>query len=150
VGARKRIKIFQLSSQVVGKPYKAGGQGLNGMDCFTLILDYLRKLGENIPSDIKYKGYTLESYYSAYEKNPDVLDVGIEFIASKTQKISTSKIIAGDILVITNKDGVKSTVIDGGNGNIIAATKRFGVTILNRSHFEVIRAFRWQPPQLDS
>ena len=123
---RKMNSLLEISKNLVGRSYELGRS-----DCFTLVIDYLRLRGVNIPNDVEFKGLTFKNYKDAYLENTDVIDCAVEFLLQYCKEIKLHECLAGDILLLQNESGTKYLGIDGGNGNVITAVINQDVVVTN-------------------
>ena len=139
------MSLYKNTLNLIGKKFQLGSQELdNGVDCFTLIVNYLRNCGIDIPKDETFKGLTFDSYKNEYLKDKTLLmQTAVEYLKSKTDKITNSQVTAGDILLIESHNGNLSFGIDTGNGSALSISESDGVVSLSKNDFKVIEAFRW-------
>jgi hypothetical protein len=138
------MSLYKATSELLGKKFKLGSQHIdNGIDCFTLIINYLRNRNIEIAEDETYNNLTFETYKDAFLKNPQALmQVAIDYIKTKTKEIQLFEVIAGDILLIKSCNGNLSFGIDTGNGFAISISETDGVISLSKNDFEILRAYR--------
>ena len=138
------MSLYKNTLNLIGKKFQLGSQELdNGIDCFTLIVTYLRNRGVDIPKDETFKGLTFDSYKNEYLKDKTLLmQTAVEYLKSKTDKITNSQVTAGDILLIKSHNGNLSFGIDTGNGSALSISESDGVVSLSKNDFKVIEAFR--------
>ena len=138
------MSLYKNTFNLLGKKFKLGSQNLqNGVDCFTLIINYLRNRGFNIPSTETFDGFTFENYGSAYlEDKKKLMQVAIKYLGTKTKKVDASGVTAGDILLIESFNGNRSFGIDTGNGFAISISETDGVVSVSKNDFKILGAFR--------
>ena len=138
------MNLYKNTCNLLGKKYNLGSQDLNcGVDCFTLIVCYLRNRGIDIPVDESFNGLTFDNYKSAYlEDKQSLMKTAVEYLKTKTKKIQFYQIMAGDILLIESCNGNRSFGIDTGNGFAISISETDGVISLSKNDFKIIEAFR--------
>lgn len=133
-----KINLTKATKELIGAKYGLGSMDqTDGLDCFSLIINYLRNIGYDIPEDSKYKGYTSKNYGKEYAKNPDIINRGYEYLSTILQKISPTKAVAGDILFARLENNLPSFGIDSGNGSMIIVTEVNGVQIIDKKHYTV-------------
>jgi hypothetical protein len=141
-------KFCEIGSQFLDIEYKLGGQSIQeGLDCFTLIVEYLKKLGANVSNDYEYNGNTIKSYANSYLKNPiEMIFAAVDFIRSLTEEIRIEHAMAGDILFLKLKktDSVNGYFgIDLGRNNVLMSSINKGTVVLQKNNFKIFRAFRF-------
>jgi hypothetical protein len=138
------MNLYKTTSGLLGKKFKLGSQHIDkGIDCFTLVINYLRNRNIEIAEDETFNNLTFETYKDAYLKNPQALmQVAIDYIKTKTDEIPLFKIMAGDILLIKSRNGNVSFGIDTGNGFAISISETDGVISLSKNDFEILGAYR--------
>ncbi len=150
MGQKSRLKLAELSAKLIGKPFIVGWKEYKegkGLDCFTLVIEYLRLKGKVITGESEFKGYKAENYLEVYEKSK-VKGIGIVtgFLRTFMVKVNKNFTKAGDILVIKNKKtttGIIHFGIECGNSRIIVAITDRQIEIMDKKYFEVIGAFTW-------
>lgn len=136
------MSLFRNTANLIGKPYKLGGFGINSFDCFNVVVAYLRNVGIDIKESETFKNFTFENYCEKYKKNPSVaIEIAAEYLKTKVKEIAPHQVAAGDI-VFTECRGHKSIGIDVGNGFILGATEKHGVIQLPKEHYKILRAFK--------
>jgi len=133
-----------ISESLIGKPYCLGGQGSSGFDCFTVIIEYLRKRGIEIPENESFSGVSLNDYKEKYLDNKDIINIAAKYLSKKLIEITPPRAFAGDILML-ERNGQVFFAIDSGNGNIITANEKLGTTVFKKDNYRVIKAWALQP-----
>jgi hypothetical protein len=111
----------------------------------TMVVDYLRLLGDKIPIDETYKNVSLQNYKDAYEKDTNVINIAVDYIAQKCIEVPPQQQLAGDILFL-DQGGNKLLGIDGGNGRIISAIIGRKIEVVSND-LKILRVFRWVKKQ---
>ncbi len=150
VGQKNRLKLAELSAKLIGRPFIAGWKEYEDgkrLDCFTLIIEYLRLRGKKITGEYKFKGYKAKDYLKIYEESK-VKGIGLVTSLLRTFMVQVNRNYtkAGDILIIKNKKtttGIIHFGIECGNSRIIVATTDRQIEIMDKKYFEVIGAFTW-------
>jgi cell wall-associated NlpC family hydrolase len=150
VGQKNRLKLAEVSAKLIGKPFIAGWKEYEdgkGLDCFTLVIEYLRLRGKVITGEYKFKGYKAKNYLKIY-KESKVKGIGLVIGLLRTFMTEVHKNFtkAGDVLVIKNKkvkDAIIHFGIECGNNRIIVAITDKQIEIMDKKYFEVIGAFTW-------
>ena len=133
------MRLVELTQDLIGNPYELGAN-----DCFSLITQYLSKMGVKTSGDLIFEGHKVSEYAKDYNSNPKkMMLIAVDYIASITTEIPPAFAVAGDILFVRFEDS-ESLVIDGGNGTIVAATEERGTVVLNQQDYTVKRVFRCQ------
>jgi hypothetical protein len=134
---RKSPKLSQFTASVVGNKYELGK-----VDCFKLIIDYLRE--QEVPLPIEFKGLTLDSYKDYYQKDPlAAKETMLELMNELLSPIDPNKAIPGDIVLIKLR-GQSSTLalaIEGGNSVCITAAEKQGVVALPLKYYRKLRGW---------
>ncbi len=137
------MNLSEVTSKLVGAKYSLGSMDISGgLDCFSLILNYLRNSGYNIPDDLEFKGYTLKNYAEKYSKDPDIINIGYEYLSMLLENVSPSKAVAGDILFARLENNAPSFGIDGGNGNMLIVSESGGVQIIDKKYYTIEKALK--------
>ena len=139
MGACPEMRLVELTQDFIGVEYELGTN-----DCFSLIVQYLKKRGVQTSPKLIFQGHKLSEYPKDYRDNPSkMMGVAVDYIASITTELPPAFAVAGDILFVRFEDN-ESLVIDGGNGTLIAATEESGTVVLNQHDYTVKRVFRCQ------
>lgn len=134
----KQQDLAAITERLIGKPYSLGGA--DGFDCFSLIVSYVRSRGGNIPSDLNYKGHTLQSYPAEYLKDKSLLNTAIEYLSEILAHKPVGRELAGDILVYQIPDRDRCNIgIDAGNGYMIVANEQNGVCTLHKEDYKIVK-----------
>jgi hypothetical protein len=137
------MNLSNITARFIGVSYKLGSLNRKeGLDCFSLIVNYLREIGYDINSDIIYKGFDFNNYGKAFQKYPDILNVAIEWFSEFLEEIPTHRAVAGDIIYASLKNNAPAFGIEAGNGYMITVTVERGVTALNKKHYDIERVFK--------
>jgi hypothetical protein len=130
------MKLSTISRQFIGKKYDLGR-----CDCFSIVRDYLRQKGAQLPEE--YKGIDVTTGYATlWEQEPDrAKDLMVEFFAEYTTRIPAFKMKAGDILHL--QYGNKHFCgIHGGNGHVIGASPEYGVSLFRIAEYTILGVYR--------
>jgi hypothetical protein len=100
-------------------------------------------VGYDIADKVEYKNLTLENYGYEYNADPDIIDIGIEYLTTILKEISPNKATAGDIL-FSIYNGLKSFGIDGGNGFMVVVSEKAGVQLVEKKYYDIKKAFKCQ------
>jgi cell wall-associated NlpC family hydrolase len=137
------MNLTNATKKFMGIKYILGGMdSANGLDCFSLIINYLRNIGYDIPEDLEFKGYNFKNYSSKYCKDPDIINIGYEYLSTFLKGVIPQKAIAGDILFAKLEDNSPSFGIDGGNGTMIIVSETGGVQIIGKKYYTILKALR--------
>jgi hypothetical protein len=136
--------LFNATSKLLNKKFVLGSHKPDeGLDCFTLIINYLRNRGIDITDNESFMGFTFSNYKKEFIENPvKLMAVAFRYIETKAKKIPLLQATAGDIIVIKNSDGSLSFGIDSGNGFAIGISETDGVISLNKKDFEITMVYR--------
>ena len=132
----------QLTAKLVGQAYKLGQ-----VDCFSAILQYLEFQGVEIPDE--YQGQTRDTYAQFFQDDPVAAKgLMVAFMAECLDEIKPHQAFAGDIMLLTLNDSnaLPFLAINGGNGNIIAASESRGVSVTPLKHYTIGRCWRCPRP----
>ncbi len=130
-----RNNLSHIINQLLGKKYELGK-----CDCFHIIYDYLQMNNIQLP-DV-FENLTIDNYQELYKKDPlEAKNVMIRFIESIAY--DTNKPNFGDILLLEYKNYPIFLGIHAGNGNVLSCSPRFGVNVISRSYYKILRSFRW-------
>lgn len=132
----------EVASQFVGKPYKLGKAKV-GYDCFSLVYNYLRKRGIDLPTT--FKDFTLTNYSAVFINNPDhAKEVMVEFMSTVLEE--TTNPVGGDILLLClrGQPSAYFLAIDAGNGQALISTEEQGVTVISLEFYTIKRSWKCQ------
>jgi hypothetical protein len=138
------MSLAAISAKFIGLPYQLGA-----VDCFSAILLYLAERGLAIPDE--YQGVKRQDYPALFLSDPIAAKaLMVEFMDSTLPLVSPPFAFAGDILLLRlqNSDTPPFLAIDGGNGNIIAASESHGIGVSSIRHYNIERAWRCQQQSL--
>lgn len=123
------MKTFaRRMEKYLDKPFKADGIDENGYGCMGLIYAYAQDIGKPIPDH--YGDWTLGNYYVRHQTNPRVAEqVLLSFYAEIGIYVSIRSILAGDILIISTKDGGLFPGIYCGGNKFIASYLNAGTRV---------------------
>jgi len=128
--------LAEITSQIVGKTYQLGK-----VDCFSIIIIYLKMIGCKIPKS--FKGETLSTYKDLYINEPEKAKaLMIEFMQSLLEEIPVHKTFAGDILLLQLNNDLPFFGINGGNGKFISACEIQGVQVLPLQYYKILKVFK--------
>jgi len=137
------MNLSKITKILIGAKYSLGSMDIDkGVDCFSLIINYLRNIGYNIPDDLKFKGYTLKNYAQKYNEDPGIINIAYEYLATILQNISITKAVAGDILFACLENNSPSFGIDGGNGTMVIVSESGGVQIIDKKNYTIKQVLR--------
>jgi len=130
----------ELTARLVSRPYRLGE-----VDCFSTILVYLQ--ARRVPLPAEFEGQTRHTYPDLYKTDPEgAKALAIRFLESVLDEVPPHTAIAGDILVLRLPGNPPFLAIDGGNGQVVAASVEHGVRPLAKRHYKVERCFRCPRP----
>lgn len=142
VAAKRRTSLTGLTVDLIGAGYKLGT-----MDCFTLIVEYLRRRGLSPPD--KFKGYSMETYAELYQKEPKFAkELMVSYVDQFLERIpATAHSVPGDIVLVRLRGRTEAIVlaIDGGNGHLVLATEERGVTVIPSRYYTKLRSWKCLP-----
>lgn len=133
------FNLAKMSALVLGKPFELGC-----MDCFMLVIDYLRQRGFQLPEE--YNGYTLQSYGDLYLDNPNrAREVMVGCLDVMLKQIPAGKVVPGDILLIKLKGTSEGffLAINGGNGNALLVSESRGVISLPIRFYKILKGWTY-------
>lgn len=129
------MNLVKISSHLVGLGYELGK-----MDCFSLIVEYMKMRGCKIPET--FEELTLETYADLFIIDPaKAKEIMIRFMQSQTDELSIGECFAGDIALLSCDDTIFLSIV-GGNGTCIGATTEYGVRVLPMNIYKIKRVFR--------
>lgn len=150
MGQGSRLKLIKLSAKLVGRNFAVGFdkyEAGEGLDCFTLIIEYLRLRGKKITGEEIHLGYKVKDYLKPYEES-QVKGIGLatSFFETFLEPVQVNFSRPGDILVLKNKK-VKFDLVHFGiecaNSQVIVALNKKSVEVLDKKYFDVIGAYTW-------
>jgi hypothetical protein len=113
-----------MVKDLIGIPYKPHGRGKNGMDCYGIVIEVLRRKGINV-ADVFYSDTTLET-------NKSVLQILMKSIPNtKLERPEEGAVV--EILVMGQPSHVGVCL---GDGTFIHALKKIGVVIEPLSRYQ--------------
>jgi hypothetical protein len=129
--------VLEISQQFVGQQYELGK-----CDCLTMIIDYLRLSGLEIPDNESFNGISLKNYADLYRKNSGTIENAADWLATKCKEFKPHESLPGDILFL-EENNTKFFGIDGGNGKIIAPVIGDSVEVMRSENCKRLRVFRY-------
>lgn len=142
--------MIKASQKLVGKRFFHCSPSINeGLDCFTMCIEYLKMKGAEFSKNQEYKGYKIFDYKEIYAQDAfTTMQLAADFLSSIMREIKPGYEFAGDILIMRlKKFGRKRPLhfgICAGNGQVIVAVRDDSVRILNKKLFDVEKALRWE------
>jgi len=132
-----KLRMAELTSQIVGKPYKLGE-----WDCLGVVLFFCDNWGISIPEN--FEGYTKENYIQLFIDNPKrAKEIFFRFIASLGKEVDPKRTMPGDFLIIET-NGETGVCINVGGGNILSALLEKGIDVVSMKTYTVLKAYRWR------
>ena len=135
------MRLLQWTAEIVDKqPYDPGK-----VDCFRMIIDFAGRV-KGILLPYEHKGITLDDYVECYEKDEEkTIAVAMDYFKTNLIEISLHETIAGDVLIATHRKSGNHIFfgIDGGNGKVVTVMIEGGTQVVERSNFNIIKAFTW-------
>ena len=132
--------VFDFSKELVGLPYQLGYGAENGLDCFTLLVNYLSRFGIKISESETIDGITLKNYREKYLDDHKVISTAAKFLSKILKEKNANRIFVGDILMI-EYNGKKFFGIDAGNGNILTVNLKTGVKIVHGDIYRILKVW---------
>lgn len=130
-----RMSLASITAKLVGQQYELGIQ-----DCFALIIHYLRLQACPVPKE--FHGYTMDTYKDLFLRRPAAAKIlMVKLMAEILDEVPTHQAFAGDIMLLSLGED-KFLAINGGNSNIVAASKVRGVAVTPLKHYTIERVFR--------
>jgi cell wall-associated NlpC family hydrolase len=127
-----RSAVVNVANRFRGRPYRLGGLGPTGYDCFSFIWCFLWECGVNVP--FFYGRLSLHNYPDIFANNPKASKrVLRRFIRSVTRRINRNYILPGDIVIFSK---TKATGIYLGAGNYLAIHGDYGVLLFPAAMIE--------------
>ena len=123
-------------------PFKVGGTKSDGYDCIGILEALTTKL--NLKHPVEFEGWNLENYSELYQSDSEkALDVMLRFFDSFAKKLSLDRVVAGDLIVVEQADGVIFPALYTGSGNAITSSIRHGVCVFHIDDLNKIK-FAWR------
>ncbi|MDO9593100.1 MAG: hypothetical protein Q7I98_07980 [Erysipelotrichaceae bacterium] len=123
-------------------PFKKGGVGPDGYDCIGLLDALATELDLEHP--IEFESWNKDNYSDLYEKDPKVAsEVMLRFFDSFAEKLDINRVVAGDLIVVEQSDGVLFPALYTGSGNAVTSTIRNGVCVIHIDDLNKIK-FAWR------
>jgi cell wall-associated NlpC family hydrolase len=137
------MNLSNITARFIGVPYKLGSMDRKeGLDCFSLVVNYLREIGYDIDNETTFKGFDFSNYGKAFEEYPKILNVGLEWLSGFLEEVPPNGAVASDIIFAQLKSNVPAFGIEAGNGYMITVTVEQGVTAINKKYYTIERVFR--------
>ena len=139
---RAKINLLKISQALVGSPYCLGSwDRKKGLDCFSLVGSYLKMRGVTL--DREMEGVKIDDYKELFLREPEKAKaLMVLYIEKHMDELPISKRLAGDVLLLSLANQGTFLAIDGGNGNIVAASEENGVSVTPLNHYSIEKAFR--------
>ena len=130
------MSMARITAGFIGRPYQLGIT-----DCFSAVLEYIASCGYQIPDS--FEGVTRDDYADLFEADPGAAKaLMVRFVDRLLDEVPPGHAFAGDILLLRLRGQLPFLAIDGGNGNIIAASESRGVGVSPRRSYTTERAWR--------
>ena len=139
----RKLRLAELTSRLVGAPYKLGGHGVDtGFDCYSLLLAACDFWNTEVPR--AFDGLTVDNYPERFRADPDgTKQILFKALASMGKEIKPSEAFAGDILVTSTKGtNFFGVGIHAGGDSILATYLERGVQIMPLRGYNIIKAYR--------
>jgi len=136
--SRKRMSLADATATLIGREYTLGS-----CDCFSVIIDYLRLMGVELPE--KYHGYTLDTYSELFTSAPaKACEIMVNLMDDILQPIVPGLIRPGDIMLLhlRGKSGNMFLAINGGNGHALFAVRGHPVSLYPARYYRVLKGWR--------
>jgi len=137
----KRPCLAVITSRLIGLEYELGK-----VDCFSIIIVYLRAMKVKLPSE--FEGLTLDTYAELFKKDPDnAIATMLNCLDSISQPVPPHKAQPGDILLLKlrsvgSRQQFISPGINAGNGHVIVAMKNQGVVMVPLRYYTRLRGWK--------
>jgi len=142
--SRRKICLAEVTREYIERPYALGHTAGPGLDCFSLIYDYMGRIGAELPT--QWRGLTMQSYACLFERDPAYAkQLMVEFIEEHADEIPPARAFAGDILLLHlcgQPESLPFLAIHGGQTVALAASREFGVRPWDLRHYTIRRAWR--------
>lgn len=112
--------LSEFCDKWVGVPFKHGGRGIDGVDCYGLVIEYLKEFNITVP-DFEYADKWAKEGYNLFSENIDRFPKLFE----KVERCST-----GDLIFLEGINNIIDHIgIVVGNNKFIHSIKGIGVAI---------------------
>ena len=142
VSKKKRLPaLADVTSHLIGLEYQLGH-----VDCFSIIIVYLRAMKVELPS--QYEGLTLDTYAELYKESPDKAKTAmLDFLDTIGTPVAPNRVQPGDILLVRlravgTKQQFAFPAINAGNGHLILASEKHGVVMLPMKYYRRLRGWK--------
>lgn len=147
---KPRLTLAKTLSQLVGRPYKLGGNGrVNGepIDCFGLVVEYSKIRYGIDPCDLTDQ-YDYNDYADLYENDrEDAFNMLRFFLNDTFVTVKVKFRLPGDIIICSAEDK-ESVAIYTGNQSMVVTTPEKGCHVMNTYYYSKIGAYRWPKQSL--
>lgn len=111
-------------------PFKEGGTELDGYDCIGLVGRIAQARGMIFPEE--FGMWNKENYHELYGKDPqEANETMIAFFDSFAERVNVDRIVAGDLIIVEQSEGVMFPAIYTGAGNAVTSFIKNGVSIFH-------------------
>jgi cell wall-associated NlpC family hydrolase len=140
---RKNLRLAELTSRLVGAPYKLGGHGVReGFDCYSLMLAVCDFWGADAPK--VFRDLTVDNYPERFRQDPNgTKEILFEALASTMKEVKPSQAFAGDILITSTKGTNTFGIgIHAGGDSMLASYLERGVQLMPLRGYNILKAYR--------
>jgi cell wall-associated NlpC family hydrolase len=122
------MKFVRKMQPYMRKPFMAGGTGPAGYDCMGLVYAYCRDNDAPIPDE--FHGITVNDYAELYQADKETAKTELTaYYQTIGEDVNIAEILAGDLLLMTTRDGSLFPAVYCGNGKYITSYIDVGVRV---------------------
>jgi len=143
-GVKKKLRLAQVSSAYVGKPFEEGGWG-NSYDCGSFLVSIAEKLGlHKVAKDSLFSKESHGDLVNLWNTDrKKTIQLGMEYLKANADTIDSTRMRPGDIVAFTFKAGGDAMFgLCGGNGHVLGSFINKGVTLVKTDVLDVKKVFR--------
>ena len=136
--------LINTFSKLNKAEWNATGKTLDeGVNCFSLLVNFLNETGHNIPFDNLPEGYTYENIKALWEEDDKkAVKVMTEYLLQWGYEKDKKDMRIGDILVLENNKGKYFPAIYGGNGKMVTMIAEHGCYHSKLANYKIHGVYR--------
>lgn len=109
-------------------------------DCLQMVIKFLGRFSK-VPK--KYEGFTTNTYFLLYRKNPArAIELMVEYLESFLDEIDWHDMRSGDIAVLSYNFSPYFLGIVMGNGKVLVVDQKHGIVSVFLGFYKIERVFR--------
>lgn len=143
-GVKKKLRLAQVSSAYVGKPFEEGGWG-NSYDCSSFLISIADKLG--LHKSAEGSLFSKEGHGKLVDlwntDREEAMRMAMDYLNANGEQVAPMRMRPGDVVIFSFKQGGETTFgLCGGNGHVLGSFINKGVTLVKTDILDIEKVFR--------